>query len=497
MARQVLLLLLVGAEGHDRRADPVEAHVLRAAGLVVGPHLLAHDGLVPHRAAAPAVLRGPGDGEQALVGERLAEALGDVEVGGVVGERAEVVLGDVRGDQRAQPGCAARRPARRGRSPSVSPSKPDADVSSPATCRSHAAVPPSVARVLDERWPTTPSREALVTRAAAADLRRPRRRRPTGPPRPCAALGVRPGDRVAAVAAQRRRRGGGLPRRHARSARCGWASTRRWRRRRSSSCSTTPAPRCCLTRRRAARRSGCAVRRPRPAWRAAVAAAPDRAGRGRRRPAAPRRASPTRAAPPAIPRARCTASTTCSTPGAVLVESRGYGRRRCARATASRSRSSTWPCSPRCSCRRPAGCSIVMDRIDAEGVAEWIRTERVTTWNGPPALLHSLATDGRRWRRPTWRRSTRCGPAGPTAPRSIRSTFEAKFGLPVLATYGLSEAPDRGGHRPARRPARRRRQRPAAAAPAPCASPAPTAPTLPAGRDGRDLRRPRRRPLPA
>ena len=38
------------------------------------------------------------------------------------------------------------------------------------------------------------------------------------------------------------------------------------------------------------------------------------------------------------------------------------------------------------------GTSIVMDRIDAEGVAEWIRTERVTTWNGPPALLHSLAT---------------------------------------------------------------------------------------------------------
>src|SRR5262245_17138670 len=38
------------------------------------------------------------------------------------------------------------------------------------------------------------------------------------------------------------------------------------------------------------------------------------------------------------------------------------------------------------------GCSIVMDRLDAEGVAGWIRTERITTWNGPPALLHSLAT---------------------------------------------------------------------------------------------------------
>jgi len=27
------------------------------------------------------------------------------------------------------------------------------------------------------------------------------------------------------------------------------------------------------------------------------------------------------------------------------------------------------------------------------GVAEWIRDHGVTTWNGPPALLHSLAHD--------------------------------------------------------------------------------------------------------
>ena len=89
--REVLLLLGVGAEGHDRRTHPVEAHVLGAARLVVGPHLLAHHGLVPHRAAGAAVLGGPGEGEQTLLGERLAEALGDVEVGGIAGERAEVV----------------------------------------------------------------------------------------------------------------------------------------------------------------------------------------------------------------------------------------------------------------------------------------------------------------------------------------------------------------------------------------------------------------------
>lgn len=86
------------------------------------------------------------------------------------------------------------------------------------------------------------------------------------------------------------------------------------------------------------------------------------------------------------------------------------------------------------------GCSIIMDRIDAEGVAEWIRRERVTTWNGPPALLHSLAT------------REDVDPAdlatldevwtgGADCPEPLRRRFEERFGVPVTATYGLSEAP--------------------------------------------------------
>jgi long-chain acyl-CoA synthetase len=86
------------------------------------------------------------------------------------------------------------------------------------------------------------------------------------------------------------------------------------------------------------------------------------------------------------------------------------------------------------------GTSVVMDRIDAQGVAEWIRAERVTTWNGPPALLHSLATldsvapADRASLREVWTGGADC-------PEAIRAAFEDKFGLPVLATYGLSEAP--------------------------------------------------------
>jgi long-chain acyl-CoA synthetase len=126
-------------------------------------------------------------------------------------------------------------------------------------------------------------------------------------------------------------------------------------------------------------------------------------------------------------------------PGAVLVETRGYGpdlrKGDCFPFTILNMAVLTTLL-----VSQAGGTSIVMDRIDAEGVAEWIRRERVTTWNGPPALLHSLA------------HMDEIAPSdlasldevwtgGADCPEAIRSAFEAKFGLPVLATYGLSEAP--------------------------------------------------------
>jgi O-succinylbenzoic acid--CoA ligase len=86
------------------------------------------------------------------------------------------------------------------------------------------------------------------------------------------------------------------------------------------------------------------------------------------------------------------------------------------------------------------GCSVIMDRIDAAGVAQWIRDHGVTLWNGPPALLYSLAHD------------PSIDPAdlasldevwagGADCPESLRAAFTDRFGLPVLTTYGLTEAP--------------------------------------------------------
>ena len=126
-------------------------------------------------------------------------------------------------------------------------------------------------------------------------------------------------------------------------------------------------------------------------------------------------------------------------PGAVLVESRGWGpdlrKGDCFPFTVLNMAVLTTLL-----VAQARGTSVVMDRIDAEGVAEWIRNEQVTVWNGPPALLHSLAgmdsvsPDDLASLREVW---TGGGPC----PEAIRSAFEAKFGRPVLATYGLSEAP--------------------------------------------------------
>ena len=151
-------------------------------------------------------------------------------------------------------------------------------------------------------------------------------------------------------------------------------------------------------------------------------------------------------------------------PGAVLIETRGYD--------ATLRKGDCFPFTvlnmavlTTLLVSQAGGCSIVMDRIDAEGVAEWIRTERVTTWNGPPGAAPQPGDDGRRSRADDLASLDEVWTGGADCPEAIRAAFEAKFGLPVLATYGLSEAPDGRVDRRARRRARRRRQRPAAPAP--------------------------------
>jgi acyl-CoA synthetase (AMP-forming)/AMP-acid ligase II len=86
------------------------------------------------------------------------------------------------------------------------------------------------------------------------------------------------------------------------------------------------------------------------------------------------------------------------------------------------------------------GTCIVMDRLDAKGIATWIRDERVTTWNGVPALLSSLVSEDSVTREDlatleeVWS-------GGDACPESIRRRFADKFGVEPTSTYGLTEAP--------------------------------------------------------
>ncbi|MHB8661859.1 MAG: class I adenylate-forming enzyme family protein [Acidimicrobiales bacterium] len=126
-------------------------------------------------------------------------------------------------------------------------------------------------------------------------------------------------------------------------------------------------------------------------------------------------------------------------PGAVIVASRGYG--------ATLRKGDCFPLTvlnmqvlTTLLVGQAGGCSVIMDRIDAAGVAEWIRREQVTTWNGPPPLLHTMAysddiaSEDLASLEEVWTGGADC-------PEALRDAFEAKFGLPVVATYGLSEAP--------------------------------------------------------
>jgi acyl-CoA synthetase (AMP-forming)/AMP-acid ligase II len=126
-------------------------------------------------------------------------------------------------------------------------------------------------------------------------------------------------------------------------------------------------------------------------------------------------------------------------PGAVLVADRGYDstlrRGDCAALTILNLQVTSTLLTA-----QAGGTQVVMDRIDPEGIAEWIRRETVNSWFGVPTMLHGLATSDRvvaedlQSLEDVWT-------GGAELPRPIRTAFEEKFGRRVYATYGLTEVP--------------------------------------------------------
>jgi len=85
-------------------------------------------------------------------------------------------------------------------------------------------------------------------------------------------------------------------------------------------------------------------------------------------------------------------------------------------------------------------CCIAMDRIDPVGIAEWVRRERIGTFVGVPTLLHDLLThpdvdpaDLATLVRPEV--------GGAECPEEFRRLYRERFGREVRIGYGMTEAP--------------------------------------------------------
>jgi acyl-CoA synthetase (AMP-forming)/AMP-acid ligase II len=86
------------------------------------------------------------------------------------------------------------------------------------------------------------------------------------------------------------------------------------------------------------------------------------------------------------------------------------------------------------------GTSVILDTADAEQIADWIQRERGTVFQGEPAVLHSMVVkDSIRAEQLATVREVLTGSAA--TPEPLLAGFRKKFGLSIVGTYGMTEAP--------------------------------------------------------
>ena len=86
------------------------------------------------------------------------------------------------------------------------------------------------------------------------------------------------------------------------------------------------------------------------------------------------------------------------------------------------------------------GTCIAMDRIDAPGMAAWVRDERITSMSTVPALMYDLLTH------PDVKDDDLAtladpGVGGADCPEAFRELYRKRFGKEIRLGYGLTEAP--------------------------------------------------------
>ena len=85
-------------------------------------------------------------------------------------------------------------------------------------------------------------------------------------------------------------------------------------------------------------------------------------------------------------------------------------------------------------------CCVLMDRVDAVGIADWVRRERVTTFSAVPAMVYDLLTN------PAVDQAAlesliEPGVGGADCPQVLRDLYRQRFGVRITSGYGLTEAP--------------------------------------------------------
>jgi long-chain acyl-CoA synthetase len=86
------------------------------------------------------------------------------------------------------------------------------------------------------------------------------------------------------------------------------------------------------------------------------------------------------------------------------------------------------------------GSAVCMDRADAVGIAEWVRDEQIECFIGAPATIFDLLVKPEI--RPDHLASLEfAGSGGANVPDELRRLYSERFGQPLLGGYGLTEAP--------------------------------------------------------
>ncbi|MBW2242960.1 MAG: AMP-binding protein [Deltaproteobacteria bacterium] len=85
-------------------------------------------------------------------------------------------------------------------------------------------------------------------------------------------------------------------------------------------------------------------------------------------------------------------------------------------------------------------CCVCIDRIDAVGLAAWIRDERVTGFDAVPTIVHDLLTHPD-VSQADLQSLTHPGVGGGDAPPELMRLYRERFHQPVTIGYGMTEAP--------------------------------------------------------